>query len=128
MVDQISLGVKIVGAEHVDGESTMPGGKRIFADDGLQIIAVKDFVGEAVGKRFLADAGQFGVFAITEQEAIASRRTLGIDVIRLHTLFVEDGKIIAERKPSLVHYILHQLRNALIAEKLLTVGGPALFR
>jgi hypothetical protein len=68
------------------------------------------------------------VFAITEQKAIAGRRALGIDVIRLHTLFVEDGKIISERKPSLVHYILHQLRNALIAEKLQRGRGAAFFR
>ena len=50
VVDQISLGVKIVGAENVDGESAMPGGKRILANDGLEIVAVKDFVSGTVLK------------------------------------------------------------------------------
>ncbi len=79
---------------------------------------MKNLIHRPVGKRLLAHTRQFRMFTIPEQKTITGRRALGIDVISLHSLFVEDGKIIPEREPTPVQNVFHHLRNALVRTKL----------
>ena len=95
VVEEVALGFEVIGAGHVDGEPGAKQCEQVLLHDRHGRVSADDLVLRAEAQQLLLDPGELVAFHVLERELVAEAEDLAVDIVRIATVGVLDGEVVA---------------------------------